>query len=217
MKRASDRDSYIVNPEIEAYIESLTPAGDKVLEEMEERARLSEFPIVGPLVGRLLFQLAVMINAKRVLELGSGFGYSAYWFAKAVGEGGSVVYTDMSVENARAADDFFARAGLRHRLDIRTGDAVRILDESKGEFDIIFNDIDKEYYPLVVDTAYEKLRKGGIFITDNVLWSGRVLSGDSSPGTEGVREFTRLLLSKTGFFTAIIPLRDGISVSLKTQ
>jgi predicted O-methyltransferase YrrM len=217
MKRASDFDTFIVNPEIEEYIESLTPAGDKVLEEMEERARLSEFPIVGPLVGRLLFQLAMMINAKRVLELGSGFGYSAYWFAKAVGEGGSVVYTDMSDENARAAEDFFERAGLRPRVDIRTGDAVRVLEESKGGFDIIFNDIDKEYYPLVVDAAYEKLRKGGIFITDNVLWSGRVLSDDGSPGTEGVREFTRLLLSKEGFFTAIIPLRDGVSVSLKMQ
>jgi predicted O-methyltransferase YrrM len=217
MKRASDSDIYIVNPEIEEYIESLTPARDTVLEEMEEHARLSEFPIVGPLVGRLLFQLAVMINAKSVFELGSGFGYSAYWFAKAVGEGGSVVYTDMSVENARAAEDFLERAGLRPRVDIRTGDAVRVLEESKGGFDIIFNDIDKEYYPLVVDAAYEKLRKGGIFITDNVLWSGRVLSDDGSPGTEGVREFTRLLLSKAGFFTAIIPLRDGVSVSLKMQ
>jgi predicted O-methyltransferase YrrM len=143
MKRVSDSDKYILNPDIEEYIESLTPAGDEILEEMEERARLSGFPIVGPLVGRLLFQLASMINAKRVLELGSGFGYSAYWFAKAVGEGGSVVYTDMSQDNARAAEEFFVRAGLRPRVDMRTGDALTILDESKGGFDIIFNDIDK--------------------------------------------------------------------------
>ena len=112
MKRASHSDVYILNPDIEDYMESLTPAGDSILTEMEEHARVSEFPIVGPLVGRLLFQLALMINAKRVLELGSGFGYSAYWFAKAVGEDGSVVYTDISDENARAAGDFFGRAGL---------------------------------------------------------------------------------------------------------
>ena len=215
MKRASHSDVYILNPDIEDYMESLTPAGDSILKEMEERARVSEFPIVGPLVGRLLFQLALMINAKRVLELGSGFGYSAYWFAKAVGEDGSVVYTDISDENARAAGDFFGRAGLGQRLDIRTGDAVKILEGSPGGFDIIFNDIDKEYYPLVVDPAYEKLRKGGIFITDNVLWSGRVLTQDDSPSTEGVREFTRLLFSNEGFFTTIIPLRDGVSVSVK--
>lgn len=215
MKRASHSDVYIINPDIEDYMESLTPAGDSILKEMEEHARVSEFPIVGPLVGRLLFQLALMINAKSVLELGSGFGYSAYWFAKAVGEDGSVVYTDISDENARAAGDFFSRAGLGQRLDIRTGDAVKILEGSPGGFDIIFNDIDKEYYPLVVKAAYEKLRKGGIFITDNVLWSGRVLRQDDSPSTEGVREFTRLLLSHEGFFTTIMPLRDGVSVSLK--
>lgn len=215
MKRASHSDVYILNPDIEDYMESLTPAGDSILKEMEEHARVSEFPIVGPLVGRLLFQLALMINAKRVLELGSGFGYSAYWFAKAVGEDGSVVYTDISDENARAAGDFFSRAGLGQRLDIRTGDAVKILEESPGGFDIIFNDIDKEYYPLVVVPAYEKLRKGGIFITDNVLWSGRVLTQDDSPSTEGVREFTRLLFSNEGFFTTIMPLRDGVSVSVK--
>lgn len=215
MKRASNSDVYIVNPEIEDYMESLTPAGDTILKEMEEHARVHEFPIVGPLVGRLLFQLALMINAKSVLELGSGFGYSAYWFAKAVGEDGSVIYTDMSDENARAAGDFFRRAGLGQRLDIRTGDALEVLEGAPGGFDIIFNDIDKESYPLVVDAAFEKLRKGGIFISDNVLWSGRVLTEDDSPSTEGVREFTRLLFSKEGFYTAIIPLRDGVSVSVK--
>ncbi len=215
MKRASHSDIQILNPDIEDYIESLTPAGDTILREMEEHARVTEFPIIGPLVGRLLFQLALMVGAKNVLELGSGFGYSAYWLAKAVGEGGSVVYTDMSEENARAASDFLGRAGLGQRLDIRTGDAVRILEGSPGGFDVIFNDIDKEYYPLVIDPAYEKLRKGGIFITDNVLWSGRVLTPDDSPGTEGVKEFTRLLFSKEGFYSSIVPLRDGVSVSVK--
>ncbi|KAB2835287.1 MAG: O-methyltransferase [Candidatus Dadabacteria bacterium] len=215
MKRASHSETYIVNPDIDAYLERLTPAGDEILEEMEEYAKLREFPIVGPLVGRLLFQLVFVSGAKNVLELGSGFGYSAYWFAKAVGGDGSVIFTDASAENARMAADFFDRAGMRERLDILTGDALSVLGESRGGFDIIFNDIDKEYYPLVIDSAYEKLRKGGIFITDNVLWSGKVLTNDVSPATEGVREFTRRLLEHGGFFTSIIPLRDGLSVSVK--
>ena len=215
MKQAPHSDSYIVNPEIEEYIERLTPSGDRVLSDMEEHARRNEFPIVGPVVGRLLYQLALMSGARTVLELGSGFGYSAYWFAKAVGEAGSVIYTDMSHENALVAEGFFDRAGLRERVDIRTGDALQILEESPGGFDIIFNDIDKEYYPRVVEGAYEKLRMGGLFITDNVLWSGRVLTDDGSPSTEGVREFTRLLLSNKGFFTTIIPVRDGVSISVK--
>jgi len=182
---------------------------------MRSYAKRREFPIVGPLVGRLLFQLTAVSGAKNVLELGSGFGYSAYWFAKAVGGDGSVTFTDASTENARMAADYFDRAGMRERLYILTGDALSVLGESRGGFDIIFNDIDKEYYPLVIDSAYEKLRKGGIFITDNVLWSGRVLTNDVSPATEGVREFTRRLLEHGGFFTSIIPLRDGLSVSVK--
>lgn len=215
MKRASHSETYIVNPDIDAYLERLTPAGDEILEEMEEYAKRKEFPIVGPLVGRLLFQLAVVSGAKNVIELGSGFGYSAYWFAKAVGGDGSVIFTDTSAENARMAADYFSRAGIMDRLKMITGDALSVLEESRGGFDVIFNDIDKEYYPLVVDAAYEKLRSGGIFITDNVLWSGRVLTDDVSAGTEGVREFTRRLLAHGGFFTSIIPLRDGLSVSVK--
>jgi len=215
MKRASQPPAYIVNPDIDAYLGRLTPSGDEILEEMEEYAKRNEFPIVGPLVGRFLFQTAVMIGAKNVIELGSGFGYSAYWFAKAVGADGSVIFTDKSAENARMAAGYFARAGMSDRLEIRTRDALTVLEESRGGLDVIFNDIDKEYYPLVVDTAYGKLRKGGIFITDNVLWSGRVLTDDASSSTEGVREFTRRLLAHGGFFTSVIPLRDGVSVSVK--
>jgi predicted O-methyltransferase YrrM len=215
MKQLREENKYIVNPEIEGYMKSLIPSGDKVLEEMEEYARRNAFPMVGPLVGRFLYETALIGNAKTVLELGSGFGYSAYWFAKAIGESGTLTFTDMSQENARIAGDFFDKAGLRDRIDIRVGDAVRILEESPGGFDIIFNDIDKEYYPGVIDKAYDKLRKGGLLIADNVLWFGRVLTGDGSPSTEGVREFTRLLFSHKGFFTTIIPLRDGLSLSVK--
>ena len=215
MKQFSETDRYIVNPEIEDYLISLTPVEDAILKEMEQYARNNDFPIVGPLVGRFLSQIALMTRAKKVLEMGSGFGYSAYWFARSVGEGGSVVFTELSAENSRLAEDYFKSAGVRDRIEIITGDALEILDNTEDEFDIIFNDIDKEYYPQVVDMAYVKLRQGGLLITDNVLWFGRVISGDNSPSTEGVREFTRLLLSREGFFTTIIPIRDGISLSLK--
>ncbi len=215
MKHLSQTDKFIVNPEIEHYIESLTPPEDDILGEMEAYAGENDFPIVGPLVGRFLFQIALISGAKRVMDLGSGFGYSAYWFAKAVGEGGSVVFTDMSAGNSKLAGDYFKRAGLSSRIDIRTGNALEILDGTEGGFDIIFNDIDKEHYPRVVAKAYGKLRKGGLLVTDNILWFGRVLGDDSSPSTEGVREFTRILLSEKGFFTTIIPLRDGLSLSLK--
>jgi predicted O-methyltransferase YrrM len=206
---------YIVNPNIEEYLRGLTPVEDEVLAEMEELGRERGFPIVGPLVGRLLYQLAVMTRAKKVFEMGSGFGYSSYWFAKAIGNEGLVVFTDLSQKNAKMAEDFFRRGGIEGEIRIHVGDSLQILRQFEEKLDIIFNDIDKEHYPLVVDQAYKKLKPGGLFITDNVLWHGKVLTEDSSPGTKGIKEFTRLLLAHDGFFTTIIPIRDGISLSVK--
>jgi len=208
-------ETYIVNPNIEEYLRGLTPVEDEVLAEMEEMGRERDFPVVGPLVGRLLYQLAVMTGAKKVFEMGSGFGYSSYWFAKALGNEGFVVFTDLSQKNAKMAEEFFRRGGVEGKIRIYVGDSLQILRRFEEKFDIIFNDIDKEYYPLVVDQAYKKLKPGGLFITDNVLWHGKVLTDDSSPGTKGVKEFTRKLLAHDGFLTTIIPLRDGISLSVK--
>lgn len=210
-----ETETYIVNPDIEGYLKNLIPLEDEVLKEMGKLGEERGFPIIGPIVGRLLYQLAIMIRAKRVFEMGSGFGYSAYWFAKAVGDGGEVVFTELSQKNAQLGRDFFRRGGVDRIVRIHVGDALQILEETEGEFDIIFNDIDKEYYPLAVDKAYKKLRRGGLFITDNVLWFGRVLTDDLSPSTKGVKEFTRLLFSEKGFLTTIIPIRDGVSLSVK--
>lgn len=207
--------TYIINPKIEEYLRNLNPIQNKVLKEMEGLGNERGFPIIGPLVGRLLYQLAVMTGAKRVFDMGSGFGYSAYWFAKAVRDEGLVVFAELSQKNASLAKEFFRRGGLDNRVEIHVGDALQILEETDGELDIIFNDIDKQYYPLVVDKAHKKLRHGGLFITDNVLWFGRVLTDDLSPSTKGVKEFTRLLFEKKGFLTTIIPIRDGISLSVK--
>ena len=214
MKRI-ETETYIINPDIEEYIKNLIPVEDDVLKEMEKLGDERGFPIIGPIVGRLLYQIAIMIGAKRVFEMGSGFGYSAYWFAKAVGDGGEVVFTEISQRNAQLARDFFRSGGIDKIVQIHVGDALGVLEETDGEFDIIFNDIDKEYYPLVVDRAYKRLRRGGLFITDNVLWFGRVLTDDLSPSTKGVKEFTRLLFSEKGFLTTIIPIRDGVSLSVK--
>lgn len=206
---------YIVNPQIEEYLSGLTPVDDIILREMEELGKERNFPIIGPLVGRLLHLIALAIKARRVFEMGSGFGYSSYWFAKAVGEGGNVIFSELSENNAQLAQDFFRRGEVEGRIKINVGNSIEILDDAKGEFDIIFNDIEKEQYPFVVEKAYKRLRKGGLLITDNVLWFGRILTDDDSPSTQGVREFTRMLLSEKGFITTIIPIRDGVSISLK--
>ncbi len=222
MKREEkERKLKVVHPEIEAYMNSLAgnafPPADETLLEMETLAAERNFPIVGRLAGRFLFQQALLLGALRVFEMGSGFGYSAYWLAKAVGNKGAVLCTDMSADNAALAKRFMKKAGLEKTVSFQTGDAVDILKKTGGNFDIIFNDIDKERYPETVAIAREKLRKGGLFITDNAFWGGKAALPDGSRSAEGVIEFNRAVMANPDFLTVQIPIRDGLSASLKLR
>lgn len=196
---------------------SLLPARVSVLEEMEEQARKRDIPIVGPAVGRVLFQYARLINARKVFELGSAIGYSTLWWAQAVGEGSEVFYTDGDPKKAEEARGYFDRAGMAGRIHIGVGDAVEQFARQKQEFDIVFNDIDKEGYPRVLDLVASRLRRGGLFITDNVLWSGRVTQQNATEeSTRAIQEFNRRLYAMKEFFTTVIPLRDGLAVAVKS-
>jgi predicted O-methyltransferase YrrM len=204
----------IVNPDVDRYLHELANPDDPVLREMELLAAERSFPIVGPQVGRLLHVLARAIDARRVVELGSGFGYSAYWFARAVGPAGQVVLTEGSAERAAEAVEFLERGGMRDRVRVEVGDALELVDRLEGEFDIVFNDIDKEQYPRVPDKAAGALRAGGLLISDNMLWYGTVIEADPpQQSTRAIREMTRMLHENDEFETVLIPLRDGVSVS----
>lgn len=210
----------ITNRKVEEYLNSLLPARDPVLAEIEAEATRRKIPIVGPLVGRLLYQLARIAGAKTVFEMGSAVGYSTIWWALAVGEGGRVIYTDGSSKNAEEARRYFARIGLTSRIQVMVGDAIELLSEQKSEFDIIFNDIDKEDYPRALRVALPRLRSGGLFVCDNVLWSGTVAG--VTPATEksqesirGVAELNRALYASQQLWTTILPLRDGVAVAVK--
>jgi len=201
---------------VEDYLYSLLPARDEVLTEVESEAAKRKIPIVGPAVGRILYQLALMINARNVFELGSAVGYSTIWWARAVGEGGRVIYTDGDRKKAEEARRYFDRAGVSKQITLKTGDALELLSEEKQQFDIIFNDVDKEDYPRVLRLVAPRLRKGGLFITDNVLWSGRVAEKNpTEPRTKAILEFNRTLYNSEDFYTTILPIRDGLAVALK--
>jgi caffeoyl-CoA O-methyltransferase len=200
---------------VDDYLYSMLPARDAVLAEMEDYASEHSIPIVGPAVARFLEQLALMIQARSVFELGSAIGYSTIWWARAVGEKGRVIYTDGDAKNAERARGYFARAGVEKRITVHTGDALEVLSEQKEQFDIIFNDVDKDDYPRVLRLVSPRLRKGGLFITDNVLWSGRVAESNPDPTTRSILEFNRKLSADPEFYTTIIPLRDGLTVSWK--
>ena len=207
---------HITSPEVDNYLYSLLPPRDEVLKGMEAEATKRNIPIVGPAVGRVLHQLALMIGARTVFELGSAIGYSTIWWARAVGDGGRVFYTDGDRKNADEARRYFEKAGVAGRITVRIGDALELLSEQKQEFDIIFNDVDKEDYPRVLRLALPRLRKGGLFVTDNVLWSGRVADKkNKEASTKAILEFNRLLYSSPDLFTTILPIRDGVAVAVK--
>ncbi len=199
---------------VEQYMHQLLPPRLDVVEEMENLAERDRIPIIGPLVGRLLFQLAGLVGARRVFEMGSAIGYSTIWLAQAVGTEGRVYYTDGSAENAAKADAYLRRAGVRDRVEILQGNALELIDQVPGDFDIVFNDVDKHYYPEVYKKATGRVRAGGLFIADNVLWYGRVAdTAVTDENTEGIRTFNRRMFSDTRFHTTIVPLRDGVMIA----
>jgi predicted O-methyltransferase YrrM len=207
----------IVNPAVEQYMASLLPERDPVLMEMEEQAAQRDISIVGPAVARVLYQYARLIGARKIFEMGSAIGYSTIWWARAAGEGGEVFYTDGDPKNADEARGYFQRAGVSDRIHVGVGDALELLSEQKQQFDIIFNDVDKQDYPRVLLMAASRLRPGGLFITDNVLWSGRVTQPDANEETtRAIQEFNRRLWASNEFFTTILPIRDGVAVAVKS-
>jgi caffeoyl-CoA O-methyltransferase len=206
----------IVEPRVEAYIAALWASPDPVLAAMEALAERRRFPIVGRHTGALLSLLARCIGARTVIELGSGYGYSAVWFARALPEDGKVICSDLSSDNRDLAMGYFRTAGLESRIDFRVGDGLAIAREQAPGFDIVFNDIDKEDYPASVEVAVRLLRSGGLFITDNTLWKGKVADeGRGDKPTEAVRAFNKLVFARPDLESMIFPIRDGVTVCRK--
>jgi len=210
--------SDLISPDVAAYLESLVPRRHPELEAMEAFAREQRFPIIGPACGHLCYQVARMIGARRVFELGSGFGYSTAFFARAVQENGGglvhhVVWDQALSTQARRHLGVLGYDGL---VEYHVGEAVETLSNQEGPFDIVFNDIDKQGYPDSLAVIEEKLRPGGVLIIDNMLWSGRIFdAADASPATEGVREFTRRITASPRWIPSLVPIRDGMIVAFK--
>jgi caffeoyl-CoA O-methyltransferase len=193
---------------------------DPVLGDMEARAAAHGFPIVGRAAGRYLELAARMVGARRVCELGSGYGYSAYWFARAVGPDGEVVATDGSPDNAALAEDYLRRAGLWGPVRWHTGDALEGLAATDGDFDVVYCDVDKDGYPDCWRAAADRIRVGGLWICDNVLWDGLVATGaergDVPPGwTAAIQQHNRLVAEDPRYVSSIVPIRDGLMTALR--
>ena len=205
----------ILNTKVEEYLADLLPKRDEVISEMERYAKKHDVPIIGPVVARMIYLVAQISGAKRIFEMGSAIGYSTIWLARAAGPEAEVYYTDGDPANAARARGYFKRAGVENSIQIMTGDAVNLIDQVPGEFDLIFIDVDKHQYPEALRKAVPRLRSGGLLLTDNVLWSGKVTRKSTDGRTRAIQQFNKLIYSSSELFPIIIPLRDGVAVCRK--
>lgn len=207
-----------ISKEVHAHLDALVPARPPELVAMEAYAREHRFPIIGPAAGHLCYQMARTIGARRIFELGSGYGYSTAFFARAIQENGGgvvhhVVWDEALSQRARG---HLRALGFDGTVEYHVAEAVATLRATDGPFDIIFNDIDKHGYPDSLGPIEEKLRPGGMLIIDNMLWSGRIFDrSDTTANTEGVREFTRRLTTSPKWIASLVPIRDGLFVALR--
>ena len=207
----------IVYEEIDAYIDGLASRGDAALRAVEEQGEREGWPIVASAEGSFLHILARSIRAKRILELGTAIGYSGTWLALALPDEGELVTVEHAPETAAIARRNLEKTGVASKVKILVGDAREILEDLRGPFDFVFNDIDKAGYPAILDPCVERLRVGGLLVTDNVLWRGDVARKGRSSETQAIRTYNERLAKDPRMIAAIVPLRDGVSVALKIR
>ena len=201
---------------IDDYLIRIARPRDRLLEKMEEYADTNNVPIIGPLVGRFIYNLAKISQSRKILEIGTAIGYSGIWLARAIGpQKGNLTTIDMNPERVKIAKKNFAEAGLDDTVKVIEGNAVEALQALKDEYDLIFLDSDKNIYPAAFKLSIPKLRKGGLFVADNALWGGEVAKGGKDSDTQSMIKFNRLVFGSQGFSSVIVPLRDGVLVSVK--
>lgn len=206
----------LLDPQLSPYLDGLVPPRPPEMAAMEADAAKTDFPIIGPAAGHVCYLIARLIGARSVFELGSGFGYSTAWFARAVRDnGGGVVHHSVwEDELSRRARGHLSALGLADLVTFHVGESVAALRASTGPFDLIFNDIDKAGYPASLPVIASRLRPGGVLIVDNMLWSGRIFDdADRSEHTQGIRTLTQIVTTDPGWTASIIPVRDGLLVA----
>jgi predicted O-methyltransferase YrrM len=213
----------IVPDAVEHYLASLNRSHGAVLDEIAREGVRRDLPLVDAEVGALLRVLVTAISARRILEIGTAIGYSGIWLAGALPPDGSLITMEMNPDRVREARENFARAGLADRVNVISGDAGLMIAKVSGPFDLIFQDGSKQLYTPLLERLVSLLRPGGLLVTDNVLWDGEVVPGFLSrpvrdaADTLAISEYNQRVASFPNLLTAVIPLRDGVSISVKTS
>jgi len=205
----------IVPDAIEGYLANLNRGADPLLEEIARKGAERRLPLVDAEVGMLLSVLATAVGARKILEIGTAVGYSGIWLARALPPDGMLLTMEMDPERGREAQENFKAAGLASRASVIMGDAQRMIAKVAGPFDLIFQDGDKKLYVPMLDRLVALLRPGGLLVTDNVLWDGKVVLAERDETTQAIAEYNQRLAAHPALLTTIVPMRDGVSISVK--
>ncbi|WP_336339615.1 O-methyltransferase [Haloarcula brevis] len=212
----------------EQFARTIAPESDPVIEEMDAKADLEGFPTVGPAVGGWLRLVARMVDADRVFEFGSGFGYSAYWMAPAVGDDGQLVLTEVDADELDEAREFLDRGGFADRATFEHGDAIETVDRYDGPFDVVLIDNEKHRYVEAFEAVRSKVPVGGAVVADNMIAAGplefedvrALLAGDDVDANEtsrGIAAYLDRVGGDPAFETGLLPLGEGVAVSVRVE
>lgn len=208
---------------VEQYLHELariTPDSG-VFAEMDRHAEIANFPHVGPRVGRLLELVAGTIRPRRVFEFGSGFGYSACWFARSMEPGSELHLTDYDPDNGKRSVAYVNKVNPEVTVRFHAGEALETFARIPGDFDLVFCDINDEIdYPKVWEASRPRIRPGGMYICDNALEAGPSLNAvtlHEGPGLDGyaaaIRRHNELVITDPHFVSSLIPLRSGVIIA----
>jgi predicted O-methyltransferase YrrM len=217
MSHPSDGFTGIVHPEVVGYLDDLFEEPDPLVAQLESHAQERNFPLIGRAAGRWLELLTRMIGGRRVFEFGSGYGFSAFFFARAVGEGGEVIGSECDEWEIEAHQRLFGDHSMGKRIDIRHGDAFEVFAGTSGDFDVVFMDIHKAGYLDALAAAVPRIRPGGLLLADNVLWGGKTArpAAPDDSSTQALRHFNALVASDERLLAGILPACDGLAVALR--
>jgi caffeoyl-CoA O-methyltransferase len=206
--------------ELDKYIREHSTPEDKVLEELYRQTHLyvvNPNMASGHIQGKFLEMLSFMIHPSRILEIGTYTGYSAICLARGLKSGGQLHTIEINDELNEMSTHYFALAGVADRVTLHTGRAQDVIPEMKYIFDLVFIDGDKREYCEYYDLVFEKVRKGGFIIADNVLWGGKIEGAEAlkDPHTKGVVMFNEMVRKDPRVEKIVLPLRDGLMLIRK--
>ena len=210
-----------IAPQVLDYLERHHPPLEPILESIRAEGLAAGLPLVDVATARLLRALVLSLGARRILEVGTAIGYSATCMALALPADGQLLTMEMDAGRAETARQNFVRAAVDGRVSVIVGDASRFLHKVAGPFDLIFQDGSKQLYEPLLDRLVDRLRPGGVLVTDNVLWHGEVVEGFVDPpqrdkrDTEAIRHYNNRLAADARLFTTLLPLGDGVALSVK--